>query len=164
MRRWWSRVRGRNEPASEVGDEPPEEAGDVNVTDSGGMPSPSGDGSVGTRADDRLGRTPFAEAIAAQIASVDLEEAVVFGIVGPWGSGKTSLAKMAAESLREDHGAVVLWFNPWLFSGTQHLVGIFFAELGAQLSEMQGQPWRELGSAMREFGVALATLRSIPVA
>lgn len=165
LREWWSRIRRRNETVTEVDEEPSEEADDETVGDSGGgMLSPSGDGSVGTRANDRLGRTPFAETVAAQIASVDPGEAVVFGVVGPWGSGKTSLVEMAAESLREDHGTVVLWFNPWLFSGTQHLVGIFFAELGAQLGDIGGQPWQELGSAMREFGVALATLRSVPVA
>jgi predicted KAP-like P-loop ATPase len=45
---------------------------------------------------------------------------------GAWGSGRTALLRMASESLREDWGAVILWFNPWLFSGTKHLVGIFF--------------------------------------
>jgi hypothetical protein len=165
LRRWWTRVGGRHPVESKSGhssvDEPPDE---TRTDAAGGMPSPSGDESVDTRAGDRLGRRPFAEAIAAQIASVDAHKAVVFGVVGPWGSGKTSLLKMAGESLREDHGAVVLWFNPWMFSGTQHLVGIFFAELGAQLSDMRERPWQELGSAMREFGVTLATLRSIPVA
>lgn len=128
------------------------------------MPPPSGDQELRSRADDRLDRTPFAEAIAAQIASVHPEQAVVFGLVGPWGSGKTSLLNMITEALENDHeGIEVSDFNPWLFSGTDHLVGIFFEELGARLRE-KGERWRVVGQAMEGFGELVGSLRSVPVA
>ena len=128
------------------------------------MPPPSGDEELRSRADDGLSRTSFADAIAAQIASVHPERAVVFGLVGPWGSGKTSLLNMIAEALKNDHeGIEVAEFNPWLFSGTDHLVGIFFEELGARLRE-KGERWKTVGQAMEGFGELLGSLRSVPVA
>ena len=127
------------------------------------LPPPSGDHAVGSRAGDRLGRAPLAEAIAAQVAGADPEAGVVFGMTGPWGSGKTSLLRMAKEALEEDHGGfLVLWFNPWLFTGTEHLMGVFFTELGAQLSDLSGTEWDELGATMQAFGATLSRLRTVP--
>ena len=118
-----------------------------------------------SRAEDRLGRAPLAEAIAAQVAGADPETGVVFGLTGPWGSGKTSLLRMAKEALEEDHdGFLLLWFNPWLFTGTEQLMGVFFRELGAQLSDLSGAEWDELGATMQAFGAALSRLRTVPVA
>lgn len=127
------------------------------------LPPPSGDEAVGTREEDRLGRAPLAEAIAAQIAAVDPESGVVFGLAGPWGSGKTSLLRMTREALQEDHeGFAVLWFNPWLFTGSEQVVGVFFTELGAQLSDLPGAGWDESSAAMRDFGATLSKLRDAP--
>ncbi len=128
-------------------------------------PSPSGDQAVESRAEDRLGRVPLADAIAAHIAGTDPEAGVVFGMTGPWGSGKTSLLRMAKEALEEDHGGfLVLWFNPWLFTGTEHLMGVFFTELAAQLSDQSDAEWDELGASMQAFGATLSRLRTVPVA
>jgi energy-coupling factor transporter ATP-binding protein EcfA2 len=127
------------------------------------LPPPSGDHAVGSRAEDRLGRAPLAEAIAAQIVGADPETGVVFGVTGPWGSGKTSLLRMAKEALEEDHGGfLVLWFNPWLFTGTQHLMDAFFTELGSQLNDLSGTEWDELGATMQAFGATLSRLRTVP--
>jgi len=127
--------------------------------------STRGDRAIGSRSEDLLGRAPFAEAIARQIASTDPEEDVVFGIVGSWGSGKTSLLNMIEEVLEEDHdGEVVLRINPWLFSGAEHLVGVFFEELGAQLLEKPGERLKKVGQALEKYGEVLGVLRAVPVA
>ncbi len=39
------------------------------------------------------------------------------GVFGDWGSGKSSLLKMAAADLRKDQENLVLTFNGWLFEG-----------------------------------------------
>jgi ABC-type glutathione transport system ATPase component len=59
-----------------------------------------GDQALKSRAQDSLNRTPFANALAQQIVSTDASQEVVFGLVGSWGSGKTSLLNMTAEALR----------------------------------------------------------------
>ncbi len=156
-RRWGA---GRGEPDAQAS---PRAIVSANGEEGGErLPSPAGDHAVSSRAEDRLGRTPLAEAIAAQIAGTRPDAGLVFGIVGPWGSGKTSLLGMIKEALREDHGTVAFYFNPWLFSGTEHLSAIFFAELGAQMNEM-GELWQEFGSTMQTVGETLADMRTLPL-
>lgn len=52
--------------------------------------------------DELLNRTPLANALAWQIASTDADQEVIFGLVGSWGSGKTSLLNMVGEAPEED--------------------------------------------------------------
>lgn len=140
-----------------------EDNGAVSVEAEPLLPPPAGDEAVSSREEDQLGRKTLADAIAAQIAGANPESGVVFGVAGPWGSGKTSLLAMAKEALEQDHhGFLVLWLNPWFFTGTEHLMGIFFTELGAQLSDLSGSEWDELGSSLQIFGEALSRLRAVP--
>lgn len=41
-------------------------------------------------------------------------------------------------------------------------MGVFFTELGAQLSDLSGSEWDELGSSLQIFGEALSRLRAVP--
>lgn len=142
----------RSIPASSNGPEPDT----VNL-------SPHGDRAVRSRAEDALGRAPFADAFARQVAEVEPAEEVVFGLVGPYGSGKTSLLNMVAEALEEDHeSVVVLRFTPWLFTGTEHLVGVLFEELGAQLLESPNERLKKVGEALEAYGGILGALRMVP--
>ncbi|HVF02994.1 MAG TPA: P-loop NTPase fold protein [Rubrobacteraceae bacterium] len=170
----WSKVRGAFRKRAVQGAQP--DASDTEASDTEGtgviptgpvplLPPPSGDQAVESRAKDRLGRAPLAAAIAAQLAATDPETGVVFGVTGPWGSGKTSLLRMTKEALEQDHGGfMVLWFNPWLFTGTEQVMGVFFTELGAQLSDLSGAEWDELGATMQAFGATLSRLRTVPAA
>lgn len=130
-----------------------------------------GDNPVG-RNGDLLGRHPFAELIARQIRVNRPTEGSVVAVVGPWGSGKTSVLRMVKEELT-DHGAdgrapaagdvVVVEFNPWLFSGSEQLTAYFFVSLAEQVPERLG-PDRSssLAERLRRYGTALGTLRSLP--
>lgn len=130
--------------------------------DAAGRPA-RGDRSVRSRAEDTLGRVAFADALARQVAGADPAEEVVFGLVGPYGSGKTSLLNMLAEALGEDHaGVVVLRFTPWMFTGTEHLVGVLFEELGAQLLERPDDRLKRVGKALEAYGGVLGVLRVVP--
>jgi predicted KAP-like P-loop ATPase len=91
------------------------------------------DAPIERRSDDRLQRAPLAEAISDQVVHGPKGQGLVIGIVGKWGSGKTSLLKMVDEAVRESSESVILTFNPWLFSGTDQLVVRFLEELAAQL-------------------------------
>ena len=48
-------------------------------------------------------------------------QGLVVGILGPWGSGKTSFVNLVRHYLTSER-VPVRDFNPWLFSGTEHLV------------------------------------------
>jgi hypothetical protein len=130
-----------------------------------------------------LGRARFAELLAAQVSASP--GGVVFGLTGPWGSGKTSVANMVVEVLEEEasedrkpeEGAareghpethvemrpVILRFDPGLFSGTEQLVEHFFEELGAQFMETEDSRLQRIGELMADYGPMLGSLRFLPI-
>jgi predicted KAP-like P-loop ATPase len=127
------------------------------------MASSTGDPPIRRKKEDRLNRARFAEALAEQIAGVPGQGGVVFGLLGSYGSGKTSILNMVEETLKEDpEDPVVLWFNPWPFSGTEQLVEHFFEELAAQLSEEPDDRLRRIGEALERYGKLLGPLRYVP--
>lgn len=65
---------------------------------------------------DLLGFTHLVDAVVRLVRSDHLLPATV-GVFGDWGSGKTSILKMASEHLDQDDETLVLWFNGWLFEG-----------------------------------------------
>lgn len=93
--------------------------------------------------DDKFKRGNFAQLLITQILSLPTGESFVFGLSGPWGSGKTSVLNMVENELSLNEHVVVVWFNPWLFSGTNDLVEQFFSEIAAQIVE--NQPSNEKG-------------------
>lgn len=87
---------------------------------------------------DAFGRAPFATLVAQSIDAIPLGSAsTVFGLVGTWGSGKSSVAGMVADSLPGSW--TVQAFTPWAASGVAELqlefVAALDAALGGQLKE-----------------------------
>ena len=94
--------------------------------------SVAGDNPIRKPEDDVLGRSEVARSFAGQVLSLDASQGVVVGVLGPWASGKTSFVNLARAYWKEV-GIPILDFNPWMFSGTDHLVNLFFAERSVQL-------------------------------
>jgi predicted KAP-like P-loop ATPase len=119
------------------------------------------------RSEDRLNRVCLADAIAAQVVYGPPGQGFVVALDGPWGSGKTSVLNMIEESVTERSATVVLRFNPWLFSGTDQLVGRFFQELSAQLGEKADEGGderlRNLGARLAGYGEVLVPLGWVPL-
>ncbi len=90
------------------------------------------DNPIRRREDDALGRSELATSFAEHTLSLNPEQGVVVGVIGPWGSGKTSFINLARDNLN-GRGVPVLDFNQWMFSGTEQLIEAFFKELAAQL-------------------------------
>lgn len=79
---------------------------------------------------DALGRAPVARRIAGQLAFAPMNHSIVFGLYGPWGSGKTSLLNMVCEELeRVDNPPIIVKFNPWNYPSSENLVTSFLALL-----------------------------------
>lgn len=108
----------------------------------------SGDNPIRHPEDDTLGRTAVAEAFARQVLALDTTEGVVVGVIGAWGSGKTSFVNLARREFAQAD-VHILDFNPWMFSGTQQLVEHFFDELTAQLKIRPGLA--EIGKALDDY-------------
>ena len=77
---------------------------------------------------------PIADEFASRILNLDASQGLVVGLIGSWGSGKTSFINLAKPKFKSKE-VPVFEFNPWLFSGTDQLVYRFFSELSAELGE-----------------------------
>jgi predicted KAP-like P-loop ATPase len=119
-----------------------------------------GDNPIRRTEDDLLGRSRPAAALARQVLSLDASEGLVLGVLGPWGSGKTSFVNLARAQL-EDESITVLDFNPWMFSGAEQLVESFFVELASQLRLKPGLA--EIGKDLEDYGEAFSGLAWLPL-
>lgn len=119
----------------------------------------AGDHPIESSEDDALGRTELAHRLAHQLLALDSSQGLVAGVLGPWGSGKTSLINLVREELRSAN-ATLLEFNPWVFSGAEQLVASFFVELAAQLEERSG--FDQVARRITEYGDAFSGLGWLP--
>jgi hypothetical protein len=119
-----------------------------------------GDNPITGREDDRLARLKPARAFANQLRTLDASEGAVVGVLGPWGSGKTSFVNLARLDLK-DAGWTIVDFNPWMFSGAEQLVDSFFIELTAQL-RVQSR-FRDLADSLERYGEVFSSLGRLPV-
>src|SRR6266851_1894521 len=119
-----------------------------------------GDNPVRRAQDDQLGRQLVARSFARQVLALDAREGLVVGVLGPWGSGKTSFINLARDGFRSA-GVSILDFNPWMFSGAAQLVEAFFAELAAQLKIRPGLA--NIGKQLEEYGEMFSGMGWIPI-
>jgi len=108
-----------------------------------------GDNPIREPSEDRLGRAHLAASFAQQILRTDVSEGLVVGVVGPWGSGKTSFVNLMRHRL-ESEDVPVLDFNPWLFSGSEHLVQAFFSQLKTHFRTVPGLA--RIGTMLYKYG------------
>ena len=102
--------------------------------------------------EDVLGRAEPARSFAKHVLSLDAAKGATVGLFGPWGSGKTSFLNLARSEF-EARKVIVLDFNPWLFSNTEHLVGRFFDELSDHLPVNDGKD--KLNKTVKKYGAAI---------
>jgi predicted KAP-like P-loop ATPase len=93
----------------------------------------SADVPIARREDDRLARRGFSEALAIAISGWSGSQSLVIALIGPWGSGKSSVKNMALETLREaqdQRNLRIVELNPWQIGNREKLTEFFFSELG----------------------------------
>jgi len=110
--------------------------------------------------EDSLGRDGSARSFAQGVLALDATDGLVVGVLGAWGSGKTSFVNLARNEF-ERAGVAILDFNPWMFSGAEQLVGAFFTELAAQLRVRP--EFTEIANNIDEYGEALSGITWLPV-
>ncbi len=119
-----------------------------------------GDNPLGDGGTDTLQREPLAASFARRTLALDCSDGLVVGVLGPWGSGKTTFVNFARPELGA--GSVALLdFNPWMFSGAEQLVESFFVELSAELKLRPDLA--EVGEDLASYGEAFAGLGWLPV-
>lgn len=113
---------------------------------------------------DTLGRLPYAQRAADLIHTThSFDSSAVFGLSGPWGSGKTSLVNMIVESLQKEHPEwAVARFTPWATSDIAGLLGEFYSSLAEVLPKKRGQQVRKALAVTASVAAPAASL--IPLA
>jgi predicted KAP-like P-loop ATPase len=130
----------------------------------------SGDNPIEQPADDLLGRGSVAAVFAEEVRTIDASQGCVVAIMGPWGSGKTSLVNLVRLELARNPQIPVLDFNPWMFSGSEQLMDSFFRELSAQLQLKEGRlaaiasEFEAYGDLLSPVADAAAILSALPFA
>lgn len=121
------------------------------------------DDAVESDEQDGLDRKRFADMVAARINDcVPGQKSTVFGLVGPWGSGKTSLINFVRQRLGVDWKVAV--FSPWASDTASGLQFEFLAAV-ASLLEGEDQKSREAKTALRKYAsVCAPLLKAIPYA
>ena len=95
--------------------------------------------------DDQYGRREYVRDLALALSRFPGPGSLVVGIQGPWGSGKTSLKNMLVEQLvaadfgkrkgkNQEERAIVVEFEPWMYSGSGRLVSLLFRQISQTLS------------------------------
>lgn len=110
--------------------------------------------------DDALARAKPARSFAEQVLSLDLSEGAVVGVLGPWGSGKTSFINLARPYFQAGSAAIVD-FNPWMYSGVEQLANRFFAQVSAKLRLRRDLA--EVGRRLELYGEVLSGIAWVPM-
>jgi predicted KAP-like P-loop ATPase len=91
-------------------------------------------------AHDILGRKNFSEMLAQSIIKLKASQGFVYGLYGPWGSGKSTVINFTEHYIEEHNkeakaeGKVVIFkFNPWMFSGSENLTKVYLDQLQIRL-------------------------------
>ena len=86
--------------------------------------------------EDILDRTPFAKELAKIIPNSNTNKsAYSFGIVAPWGYGKTSFIKILTKELEQNEKLEIIHFSPWHLSANKDIMSAFFDQLSKHIAE-----------------------------
>ena len=106
--------------------------------------------------EDLLGRKKVANDLAKEIEDYKIEDSLTIGIVGKWGSGKTSFINMVLENFEENDDYIIIKFNPWNISSRKQLISDFFLQLSNNIekkgsNEIIGAIGKSLGTLSKFF-------------
>ncbi len=121
-----------------------------------------GDSPITSASQDLLSRKSTANVLASEIRRIDASQGYIVGVLGPWGSGKTSLVNLVRNELAVGKVIPVLEFNPWMFSGAEQLVERFFHELASQL-RLEGDKLQAIAEDLENYGEIFAPLDFVPI-
>lgn len=105
---------------------------------------------ISSKSDDLFDRASWAEQLANVIVGINSPNAFTVGIVGPWGSGKTSMMNMIVEELR-NQGLEIVRFSPWLFSSQEKILQELLKQLMEALSPSGSKKTSTLKSLLASY-------------
>ncbi|WP_344514045.1 P-loop NTPase fold protein [Dactylosporangium maewongense] len=117
---------------------------------------------IGRPSDDRFGRQGFIAHAVELVQQIGTQpSSTVIGLVGPWGSGKTSSMHLIVAGLPEGIWRVT-WINPWALSGADAVITELLGAIRAALPA--GGPADRAKAALARYGkYAVPALGLIPL-
>lgn len=126
---------------------------------------------IGSKKDDRLGRSGFAALLAQSLLNLNIQDTFTVGLFGKWGSGKTSIVNMMLSEIEErqknypkTEKLIAVHFEPWNFSDTDQLLSQFFIRLSNEFRSVGDRCLEKIGDALETYSGAFELLHAIPLA
>jgi len=117
--------------------------------------------------DDELEVLPFVRRLISPLLEWPTEEALVLGLYAPWGYGKTTVLNVLEHSLQQatasGRRAIVVRFNPWLYTTPEALLASFFGTVAASVKRFrwaltEPQIKRGLRSGLKGIGTVVPVI------
>ncbi|PFM42215.1 hypothetical protein COC59_26645 [Bacillus cereus] len=105
---------------------------------------------------DALNRASFAEKIADSLVKSG-EDSLTMGILGNWGSGKSSVYNLIKEKSDKNH-VIFIEFKPWYFGENNHdIIRLYLLEFLEGIKKVQGYN-PEIGKAIKKYADILSSV------
>ena len=112
---------------------------------------------------DTLGRGNTAIELGKNISNYESKDSLIIGIIGKWGSGKTSFINLVLESLTEEK-YIIVKFNPWNISTRKQLISDFFLQLYNDIDLIDDtETSKEIAKNLKFFSQIFKPLSLIPI-
>ncbi len=72
------------------------------------------------------------------LATISTETSFAIGIIGKWGSGKTTFINTLEDLLSNEKKIIQLKFNPWMAGSPEKIIELFFSDLSITLGKYDG--------------------------
>ncbi len=119
--------------------------------------------------EDRLGRASFSKQVGKAIYEYKGKDSLVIGLFGKWGTGKTSVANMALQTVEElskndEKPPVIIRFAPWNYSDKDNLICQFLATLKTHIDTGENEELKKkVGKALSDYSGIFDFASLIPV-
>lgn len=118
------------------------------------------DSAINSSEDDVLDRMPFARMVAAICQAASEKQSTVVAITGGWGSGKSSVANLAAREIGDK--MVIARFSPWMVESQPALFREFFATIAtAAFPDRDSQKDKSRRASLWKYGARCAEVLSL---
>lgn len=104
---------------------------------------------------DKFQRYEFSKRIANTIIENPQKDAVVIGIYGAWGEGKTSVINFIKNELCKQEYVSIINFNPWHYNDERTLLSNFFSILASVLDAQIQNGKEKIGEWIKKYGKLL---------
>lgn len=94
------------------------------------------DAPITSKNEDKLDRDKFAKNLANAIKSFPVDESLSVGLIGKWGTGKSSIINLTKNHLDDDN-LILIEFNPWYFSTQNNLYQQFFNLISSEIEKRE---------------------------